>query len=92
MGSRNPDSLSSAPSWKTYTLAAANIDFLADGGGPVRAIRADGAGNLDLVPASPLDSQTSDVTPFLAGERQDVQAVKVIVATSTAGLKFTAYW
>jgi len=68
------------------------VDLVALGGGPCRRILVGGAGHLELVPASPLDGQTSDtISDLPAGELLEVQATKILDAGTTA-TKLTVFW
>lgn len=86
------DALYSSPRYKTYATVADDIDLVALGGGPCRRILVLGDGDLELVPASPLEGQTSDtIASITAGTQIDVQATKILNAGTTA-TKLTIFW
>lgn len=86
------EALYSSPRFKTFASITGDVDLIALGGGPCRRILVGGAGHLELVPASPLDGQTSDtISDVLAGADMELQATKILDAGTTA-TKITVFW
>lgn len=84
----NPDTLSSPAHYVAYAGAVADTDLSAEGKGPCRRIRCTVAGNLVVKRAS----DGANVTvPFAAGETQELQALALVAASSTA-TGVTVFW
>lgn len=76
---------------KSYALAGAlagDVDLVADGGEPCRAIRVGAAGDLAIVNAS---GDSTVIPALLAGETIRVRASKLVAALTTAQ-KITVLW
>lgn len=84
----DPDSVSSSPKYRNYPTNAADIDLVAAGGTLCRYVRCENAGSLSVLAAD----GTTVLLPFKAGERQDIQAAKILTAGSTAALNITVFW
>lgn len=77
-------------SYATGGALAANVDLVAEGGGPCRAIRVGQAGNLVVHDArTPTTPKT--IPDVLAGETVYVSAV-TLVASGTTAQKITVLW
>jgi len=81
----DPDALYSSPRFKMITSLSADLDLVALGGGPCRAIRVLGDGDLVVVPADLLPGQTSvTISPLVAGDHIPIQATKIVDSGTTA--------
>jgi hypothetical protein len=88
----NPDRLGSAPFAKSYATSAvlgADVDLVADGGGPCRGIRVGVAGNLVVTCARGAASVT--IYNVAVGELIAIQATALVASGSTAE-KITVFW
>ena len=87
-----PDSLFSSPKIESYATGGAlgeDVDLVAVGGNPCRAIRVGQAG--DLVVKDARDGSAKTIPSVTAGETVFVQAV-ALVASGTTAQKITVLW
>jgi hypothetical protein len=92
IASNDPDALFSSARFKMITTVSADIDLVALGGGPCRAIRVLADGDLVVVPADLLPGQTSEtLSPLLGGDHLPIQATKII-DSGTSAIPMIVFW
>jgi hypothetical protein len=93
------DAIGPSPRWKQYTTnGSTDLDFVADGGGPCRAIQllSTGSGDLKLNQATPADPATPNapitITNLPAGTPLNVQARGMTGSGSVNGIVILVLW